>query len=246
MSDKKNLTKDELRDRAIRFFSRYEKELEQVAELLEIKLKQLSLAYTINQKLPPESIKITTRVKELDSFLKKLENDGWPQFYYPTEVVNDFIGARLVCWFVDDAYGILDFIKASNHFKVANENIHPLKDYIKSPQPAGYRGIHVFADIEYDGVKKINDVVVVVPERILCEIQIRSKLQDAWGEITHEFFYKAKNLGVRDEALESFLADVSERLAVEDKTLMKFRDTYQNLTDKKLKEGNREGFKDEA
>lgn len=217
-----------------------------MAELLNIKLKQLALAYTINQKLPSESIKITTRVKKLDSFLKKLENDGWPQFYYPAEVVRDFIGARIVCWFLDDVYGMLAFIKASNHFKIADENLHPLKDYIKNPQPAGYRAIHVFANVEYDSVQKVGARVTVVPEKILCEIQVRSKLQDAWGDITHEFFYKAKNLGVKDEALESFLADVAERLSMEDKTLMKFRDTYQNLTDKKLEEGTREGFKDEA
>lgn len=156
------------------------------------------------------------------------------------------IGARVVCWFVDDVYGLLDFIKSSNHFRVVNEHVHPIKDYIKNPQPAGYRAIHVFADVEYDSVQKSNDKVLVVPEQILCEIQLRSKLQDAWGDITHAFFYKAKYLGVKDESLESFLADVSERLSVEDKTLMKFRDVYQNLTDKKLAEGRREGFKDEA
>ena len=244
MSVYRDLGPDELKDRAIRFFSRYGQELEQVAELLEIKLKQLALAYTINHKLPPESVRVTTRVKKLDSFLKKLQNDGWPQFYYPTEVVKDFIGARVVCWFVDDAYGILDFVKASNHFEVANEKLYPIKDFISNPQPAGYRAIHVFADVEYDSVKKIKNEVIVVPEKILCEIQVRSKLQDAWGDITHEFFYKAKNRGIKDKALEGFLADVSERLAVEDKTLMKFRDTYQSLTDSKLESGTREGFKD--
>lgn len=245
MSKKDNLTPDELKDRAIRFYSRYGKELEQVAELLEIKLKQLSLAYTINHKLPQEAVRITTRVKKLDSFLKKIEKDGWPQFYYPTEVVKDFIGARVVCWFVDDVYGLLDFIKASNHFDIANEKINPIKDYIEKPQTAGYRAVHVFAEVEYDSVQKVNEHVVVKPEKILCEIQIRSTLQDAWGDITHEFFYKAKNLGVNDSALEGFLADVSHRLATEDRTLMKFRDTYQKLTDKKLEEGRREGFKDE-
>jgi len=194
MSKEENLSPEELKDRAIRFFARYGKELEQVAELLEIKLKQLALAYTINQKLPSESIKITTRVKKLDSFLKKLENDGWPQFYYATDVVKDFIGARMVCWFVDDVYGILDFIKSSNHFSVASEKTHPVKDYIKNPQPAGYRAVYVFANVEYDSVKKVKDEAVLVPNRILCEIQVRTKLQDAWGDITHEFFTKQKIL----------------------------------------------------
>ena len=146
---------------------------------------------------------MTTRVKKLVSFLKKLENDGWPQFYYPTEVVKDLIGARIVCWFVDDCSGLLSFIKRSSHFRVADETVHPIKDYISDPQPAGYRAIHVFAEVPYGGVKRVGENVVVSPDNILCEIQIRSKLQDAWGDITHEFFYKAKNLGVRDETLEN-------------------------------------------
>jgi putative GTP pyrophosphokinase len=177
--------------------------------------------------------------------LKKLENDGWPQFYYPTEVVKDLIGARVVCWFVDDCYGIVQFIEASNHFKVADSHVHPIKDFIKNPQEAGYRGIHVFADVTYDSVERVNNKASVKPAQRLCEIQVRSKLQDAWGDITHEFFYKAKGEGVRDQALETFLADVSDRLAQEDKTLMKFRDNYQRLVDGKTQSGTREGFKED-
>lgn len=239
------LTPDELRIRAVKFYGRYGKEIEQIAELLQIKLKQLALAYTLDNRLPAEAIKITTRVKSLDSFLKKLEIDGWPTFYYPTEVVKDLIGARVVCWFVDDCYGILDFIKASNHFSVASDATHPVKDFIKTPQLAGYRAVHVFADVTYDSVQRVGAGVTVKPKDILCEIQIRSKLQDAWGDITHEFFYKAKTRGVKNDDLETFLADVSDRLAQEDKTLLKFRNTYQRLTDEKTQEGKREGFRDE-
>lgn len=237
-----NLTPDELRARTMRFYSRYGKEIEQIAELLQIKLKQLALAYTLNHRLPAEAVKISTRVKSIDSFLKKVENDNWPTFYYPTEVVRDLIGARVVCWFVDDCYGILNFIKSSNHFHVASEDYHPIKDFIKNPKTAGYRAIHVFADITYDSVRRLEDKVSVDPKQILCEIQVRSKLQDAWGDITHEFFYKAKAHGVQVDEFESLLADVSHRLAREDETLMKFRNIYQKLTDQKTQEHKREGF----
>ena len=239
------LGQDDLRARTHRFYARYGKELEQIAELLEIQIKQLALAYTLNNRLPPEAVKITTRVKSVESFLKMLENDGWPTFYYPTEVAKDLIGARVVCWFVDDCYGVLDFIKSSSHFRVASDHTHPVKDFIKTPQEAGYRAVHVFADITYDSVQRVGDLVSVKPDQILCEIQIRTKLQDAWGDITHEFFYKAKAHGVTDASLETFLADVSDRLSQEDKTLMKFRDTYQRLTDQKTQEGKREGFRDD-
>ena len=240
----KSLSPEELRQRAMRFYSRYGSEIDQIAELLQIKLQQLALAYTLNNKLPAEAVKIATRVKKLNSFLKKLENDGWPQFYYPTDVIKDLIGARVVCWFVDDCYGMLDFIKASQHFKAPSENAYPLKDFIKSPQSTGYRALHVFAYVPYDGVRKVGENLTVISQEILCEIQIRSKLQDAWGDITHEFFYKAKAHGIRNQALETFLADVCERLSIEDRTLMKFRDTYQKLADDKTKEGKRVGFQE--
>ena len=80
---------------------------------------------------------------------------------------------------------------------------------------------------------------------MICEIQIRTKLQDAWGDITHEFHYKAKNLGVDDKNLEDFLSDISDRLLQEDRTLIKFRNVYQTLADNKQKSGKREGFKDD-
>jgi putative GTP pyrophosphokinase len=105
------LTQDQLRSRAIRFYARYGGEIEQIKDLLAIKLRQLALAYTINNNLPPEAVTVQARTKTLDSFLKKLAHDGWPDFYYPTEVVKDLIGARVVCWFLDDCYGIVDAVK---------------------------------------------------------------------------------------------------------------------------------------
>lgn len=237
------LTKDQLRERVHRFYDRYGKEIEQIAEMLQIQLKQLALAYTINNKLPAEAVRVSARVKSIESFLKKLENDNWPTFYYPTEVIRDLIGARVVCWFVDDVYGMLNCIKASSHFNVSNR---PVKDFISEPQPTGYRAVHVFANAPYDSVVRGSDGVSVVSKNFLCEIQIRTKLQDAWGDITHEFFYKAKANGVASPELELFLAEVSTRLNQEDKTLMNFRNVYQRLTDEKTKSGTREGFQSDA
>jgi len=236
------MTPEELKARANRFYNRYGEEIEQIAELLEIKLKQLALAYTINNNLPKEAIIISTRVKKEQSFIKKLENKGWPEFYKVTEVAKDIIGARVVCWFVDDCYGFLDFLKQSNHLTVVEKDLTAIKDYILNPQPAGYRAIHVFADLTYDSVKNTDGKVDVIPNQMLCEIQVRSKLQDAWGDITHEFFYKAKNVGVSHDEYEGLLSSLAENLAVQDKTFLKFRNAYQKLIDEKLATGVREGF----
>lgn len=206
-----------------------------------MRLNQLGLAYTIDNNLPPEAVKVSARAKTLSSFLKKLEKKGWPQFYYPTEIASDLIGARVVCWFLDDCGGFLKLINSSTHLK-----LDPLvEDYITTPKASGYRSMHLMANIAYDSVQREAGKVVIKSDEMKCEIQIRTKLQDAWGDVTHEFHYKAKNSGVDNSDLETLLSDISDRLATEDKTLVKFRNAYQRLADDKLKSKTREGFRDE-
>ena len=236
-----DLSAEQLKDRAVRFYARYGSDLKQIKDLLEIHLSQLALAYTIQQKLPREALTVKARVKTLDSFLKKLERKNWPQFYYPTEVAGDLVAARVVCWFVDDCTGFLNLLKNSPSHRIA----HDIEDYISQPKASGYRSIHLFANVGYDSVRQENGKANVVRDEMKCEIQIRTKLQDAWGDVTHEFHYKAKNFGVENQDYESFLCDVADRLASEDKTLIKFRNAYQRIADEKLLTNKREGFRDD-
>jgi len=149
MKEHKILSKEELKKRSVRFFDRYENELEQIKDLLEIKLKQICLAYTIENRLPPEALIVIARKKTLKSFLKKLADKDWPQFYYPTEIITDLIGARITSWFLDDCSGVLNYINKSSHFNIVKES---KKDYIKNPKRSGYRGIHILANVSYDSV----------------------------------------------------------------------------------------------
>jgi putative GTP pyrophosphokinase len=98
--------KDFLTERSIRFFDYYSDELESISQLLKIKLDQLASAYTVENELPHGAVHVHSRVKSLTSFLNKLGKADWPMFHHPTEVITDLIGARVVCWFVDDCYGI--------------------------------------------------------------------------------------------------------------------------------------------
>lgn len=233
--------KEFLTGRAIRFFDRYGPELEQIAKLLEIRLNQLSLAYTIQNKLPRESVVVTTRVKTLKSFLKKIEKDGWPHFYYLKDVVNDIIGARVTCWFLDDCHGLHDYIKNNKQFSIVPELT---KDYITKPKLSGYRSIHVIAKMTYDRVKSNEGAISIVEEDMNCEIQIRTKLMDTWADLTHEFHYKAKNLGIENQDLEKILKTQSDRFFSEDESFIAIRNVYQKMIEANDKP-NREGFTDE-
>jgi len=229
VENKNELSVNELKGRAIRFFDRHGSDLSQARQLLQIRLSHLALAYTIDHNLPPEAIVVSTRVKTLQSLLRKLEKMNWPRFYNPTEVIHDLIGARVVCWFVDDCPGIKELITSSKHLNIEGQ----VDDYIGNPKPSGYRAIHLLARVGYDCVQKQGNSVVINSEEMICEIQIRTKLQDAWGDVTHEFHYKAKNAGIESSVDERILAEISKRLASEDESLRALRDAYQRLADEK-------------
>ena len=230
--------KEFLTGRAIRFFARYGLELDHIAKLLEIRLNQLALAYTIQNKLPKESVSIKTRVKSLNSFLKKVERMGWPHFYYLKDVVNDLIGARITCWFLDDCYGMHEYIKLNNQFIIIPDLT---KDYITAPKTSGYRSIHVIAKMSYDRVKSTEGKIEIVSEVMNCEIQIRTKLMDTWGDLTHEFHYKAKEQGIEDKGLETILRTQANRFFSEDESFLAIRDVYQKMIEQ-IEKPNREGF----
>ena len=217
-----------LTNRAISFFDSYSDELELVSQVLKIRLGGLASAYTVENKLPREAVSVHSRVKSLTSFLRKLGKMNWPMFGHPTEVITDLIGARVICWFVDDCYGMLGYIQATKQFLIKPGS---LEDYIRDPKSTGYRAIHLLADVSYDRVKTYRKRRMVVEDRMICEIQIRTKLQDAWAEFTHEVHRKVPAEFQAD--YETAIADIASRLAAEDKSALAVRDILQRQAEKK-------------
>ena len=218
---------DFLTERVIRFYNFYGDELESINQVLKIRLGALASAYTTENKLPPEAVLVHSRVKSLTSFLRKLEKLNWPMFGHPTEVITDLIGARVICWFVDDCYGMLNYIQATNQFLIKPRS---LEDYIIDPKPTGYRAIHVLADISYDRVKTYQNRQTVVEDQMIGEIQIRSKLQDAWSDFTHAMYIKVPT--EFQENYEATIAQIATRLAEQDKAAMAVRNILQKQAEK--------------
>jgi putative GTP pyrophosphokinase len=220
--------RDFLTERAIRFFDCYGDELESISQVLKIRLSRLASAYTVENGLPRKAVDAHSRVKSLTSFLGKLEKTNWPMFRYPTEVITDLIGARVICWFVDDCYGMLDHIQATKQFRIKPRS---LEDYIRDPKRTGYRAIHLLADVSFDRVETYRKRRTVVEDRMICEIQIRTKLQDAWAEFTHEVHCKVPAEFQAD--YDTVIADIASRLAAEDRSALAVRDILQRQVEKK-------------
>lgn len=79
---------------------------------------------------------------------------------------------------------------------------------------------------------------------MVFEVQVRTKLMDTWADLTHEFHYKAKNIGVDNKQLEEVLRAQANRLFSEDESFLAMRNVYQDMISKTQKP-NREGFTDE-
>ena len=136
----------------------------------------------------------------------------------------------MVCWFLDDCRGISQCIVNSNFLTVGEKEIF---NYIDRPKPSGYRGVHLHARVDYESMSTTNCKVKVKPVQIKCEIQVRTKLMDAWADLTHEFHYKASAWGATDQQLERVLEAQSKRLLSEDESFIAMRDLYQKMLSEK-------------
>ena len=214
-----------LENQAKDFFNTYESVLKATERYLVQKLDGICLRYCNEHNLPPEAVTIQTRRKSISSFVNKLKRRGVLKISGYNDAMTDTVGARIICWFVDDCFGVLEYIKRDESLCIIADS---LENFIENPKETGYRSIHILNTIDLNLIGEKVDKSKPI-QKIISEIQIRTKLQDSWAEITHEFHYKAKYAGVNNPTYESLLADISDRLAIEDKTLMKFRDAYGKL-----------------
>jgi ppGpp synthetase/RelA/SpoT-type nucleotidyltranferase len=128
--------------------------------------------------------RITSRVKSIDSFLKKAEKanlDGSVKYKDPLNEIQDQIGVRIICFYKDDAIRIQQIIK--DYFTSAEEIIkEPDGDY-----EFGYFGIHMILTIPSD-IRSKNITKDDCPETF--ELQIKTLYQHAWAEANHDIVYK--------------------------------------------------------
>ena len=121
------------------------------------------------------------RPKSVTGLERKARDAGWT----PDEALSrcyDLIGGRVVCNNVEDVYRFEALLHERLSFEAG-----PVKqqDYIHSPKD-GYRALHVnfYLDVGEP----------LAPQMIPCEVQIRSRLQDAWAELSHADIYKHDDL----------------------------------------------------
>ena len=158
---------------------------------------------------PIESIK--SRVKSIDSIIRKLEKLGVPITLESVEEnLFDVAGVRVICSFVDDIYKIEECFLAHEDITLINR-----KDYIQNPKPSGYRSLHLIikTPIYTENGKK----------EVFVEVQLRTIAMDFWASLEHKLRYK-KNLNPEIlKQLEEELEACAEASAKLDEKMLQIR-----------------------
>ena len=122
---------------------------------------------------------IESRVKSLDSIVRKLHDTGIPiSIDNAKKNLHDIAGVRVVCRYVDDIYRIARLLLAQDDISLILE-----KNYIEHPKPNGYRSLHIVVDVPV----YMSQGKLFIP----VEIQIRTVAMDFWATLEHGIRYKA-------------------------------------------------------
>jgi putative GTP pyrophosphokinase len=162
-------------------------------------------------------VSLKARVKSFDSYyrkyLKRLQENG-----YAADAVklHDLLGVRIVCPFIEDLEQVKRVLRERFEIVETEE-----KNYEQTFKEFGYRSTHIIVKLPFQ-----TDIRFPLPEEPVCEIQLRTLLQDAWAEVEHELIYKSEFTPF-DEALKRKLAALNATLTLSDIIFQEIRN-YQN------------------
>lgn len=118
------------------------------------------------------------RMKSYESVCKKLQKKGLePEFEIAVERLNDLIGVRAICAYVDDIYRVAELVEKQKDIRIIKE-----KDYIKAPKKSGYQSLHLILEI---AIAFQNGT-----QWIRMELQLRTAAMDYWANLDHQLRYK--------------------------------------------------------
>ncbi|CAI8828914.1 putative GTP pyrophosphokinase [Pseudomonas donghuensis] len=126
------------------------------------------------------------RIKKIDSLLAKafILNKGWFENIY--DDITDKVGVRYVVGLTDQISKISDVVLNSEHWHTeTSKEFNSWK--AEDPRIFDYQSAHhilyTIEEVEFDGI--------LIPANTACEIQIRTLLQHAYAELSHDTLYKS-------------------------------------------------------
>mgnify|MGYP004504237681 FL=1 len=158
---------------------------------------------------------VSQRIKTPESIYAKMIRKGLkPDFSVAKEKLNDLIGIRIVCLFVDDVYEIAEMLKNQKDLTLIKE-----KDYIAKPKKSGYMSLHLIMKVPVCIDNKIETKTV--------EIQIRTTGMDFWSVLEYQLLYKKNVKG--DDKIGKELKGYSDEIASLDRKMLKLRNRIEAI-----------------
>ena len=149
----------------------YEKLAEEVAYILERAVRCAGIEYA----------HVAHRAKSLNSFCEKVRRKGYKN---PLKNITDIAGVRIAFLYLSDRSRLESIVE--KEFEVLEKADKVDKD---SPERFGYGALHYLVKLSrrasgarYDELKGL-----------VCELQVRSILQDAWAIVGHHLSYKQES-----------------------------------------------------
>ncbi|HBG66255.1 MAG TPA: (p)ppGpp synthetase [Treponema sp.] len=168
------------------------------------------------------------RIKSFGSYYKKIlrQKSEESSTSHTLVTLTDMMGIRIICAFLEDIDNVVRQLSA--HFEVREIE---RKGSGQSVREFGYESVHVLINIP-DGCYPTEHLEPVLPGSVVCEIQVRTILQDAWAEVEHELIYKSE-FNPFDKPLRRKLAAINANLTLADTIFQEIRD-YQNKLQSEL------------
>lgn len=167
---------------------------------------------------------IKGRVKRFDTYFDKLIKISRHEHVSDTAAVTDILGLRIVCPFLEDLKMVENLIKTQ--FKVVEMD---RKGSRYSIGEFGYDSVHFL--IRIDPIYRRRDLPYTSG---VCEVQLRTILQDAWAEVEHELIYKS-DINLPNESIRRKLASLNATLTLSDLIFQEIRDYQKEIRERDKK-----------
>lgn len=179
-----------------------------------------------------------TRIKSFQSYYKKLLRQKPQEASSSDSLVclTDMMGIRIICAFLEDISVVREQIERIFDVKEVE-----VKGASQSFKEFGYESVHVLVGIPDSCMPENMPEDKKLPPELVCEIQIRTILQDAWAEVEHELVYKTEFTPF-DMPLRRKLASMNASLSLADIIFQEIRD-YQKKLQSEMNERRQSFYK---
>lgn len=164
------------------------------------------------------------RIKSFPSYYKKILRQKAKESAESNTLVTltDMIGIRVICAFVEDLALVEKQVVASFDVKEIER-----KGAEQSFKEFGYESVHILVSIP-ENCLPASGISDELKKNLVCEIQLRTILQDAWAEVEHELIYKSE-FNPFDKPLRRKLASINASLTLADIIFQEIRDYQKKL-----------------